>query len=408
MRKLISNIKTLYQTDDGRRGLVSGKAMAEIPFINNAWLLIENGTISGFGDMSTVPERADEMINASDRYVLPAWCDSHTHLVFASTREEEFLMRLQGKSYEEIAAAGGGILNSAQKLRLMSEEALFDDAMMRIEEIKKHGTGAIEIKSGYGLTVEAEIKMLKVIRKLKEKSGLLIKSTFLGAHAIPAKYFDNREGYINLVIDEMLPQIAGEGLADYVDVFCEQGYFTNKETDRILEAAAQYQLKPKIHVNQFSNSGGVQTGVKNNALTVDHLEYLGDEEINCLLASDTIPVALPSCSFFINIPYAPARKMIDAGLPLALASDYNPGSSPSGKIPFVISLACIQMKLTPEEAINAVTINGAAAMELEKIAGSIAVGKKANLIITRKMNSLAMIPYSFGSDVIERVLVNGE
>ena len=402
---LIQNIKTLWQTDDGYRRIVRGKEMREIPSIENAWLLIENGLIKNFGEMHNCPERADEIIDATGKFVLPAWCDSHTHLVFAATREEEFLMRLQGKTYEEIAAAGGGILNSAKKLQQLSELELFDGAMLRIEEIKKQGTGAVEIKSGYGLSVESELKMLRVIRQLKEKSGLLIKSTFLGAHALPAEYKNNREGYIQLIIDEMLPQIADDGLADYCDVFCEKGYFTNDETGRILEAAAKYNLKPKIHVNQFSNSGGIQTAVKHNTLTVDHLEYLNDEELNCLLNSNTIPVSLPSCSYFINIPYTPARKIIDAGLPLVLASDYNPGTSPSGNMSFVISLACTQMKMTPEEAINAATLNGAAAMELDNIAGSIAIGKKANLILTKKMNSLAMFPYGYGSNLIERLFI---
>ena len=402
---LIQNIKTLWQTDDGYRRIVRGKEMREIPSIENAWLLIENGLIKNFGEMHNCPERADEMIDATGKFVLPAWCDSHTHLVFAATREEEFLMRLQGKTYEEIAAAGGGILNSAKKLQQLSEEELFDGAMQRIDEIKKQGTGSVEIKSGYGLTVESELKMLRVIRQLKEKSGLLIKSTFLGAHALPAEYKNNREGYIQLIIDEMLPQIADDGLADYCDVFCEKGYFTNDETGRILEAAAKYNLKPKIHVNQFSNSGGIQTAVKHNTLTVDHLEYLNDEELNCLLNSNTIPVSLPSCSYFINIPYTPARKIIDAGLPLVLASDYNPGTSPSGNMSFVISLACTQMKMTPEEAINAATLNGAAAMELDNIAGSIAIGKKANLILTKKMTSLAMFPYAYGSNLIERLFI---
>ena len=402
---LIQNIKTLWQTDDGNRRIVRGKEMREIPSIEYAWLLIENGLIKNFGEMHNCPERADEIIDATGKFVLPAWCDSHTHLVFAATREEEFLMRLQGKTYEEIAAAGGGILNSAKKLQQLSELELFDGAMLRIEEIKKQGTGAVEIKSGYGLSVESELKMLRVIRQLKEKSGLLIKSTFLGAHALPAEYKNNREGYIQLIIDEMLPQIADDGLADYCDVFCEKGYFTNDETGRILEAAAKYNLKPKIHVNQFSNSGGIQTAVKHNTLTVDHLEYLNDEELNCLLNSNTIPVSLPSCSYFINIPYTPARKIIDAGLPLVLASDYNPGTSPSGNMSFVISLACTQMKMTPEEAINAATLNGAAAMELDNIAGSIAIGKKANLILTKKMNSLAMFPYGYGSNLIERLFI---
>lgn len=355
--------------------------------------------------MTNSPERADEIIDATGKFILPAWCDSHTHLVFAATREEEFLMRLQGKTYEEIAAAGGGILNSAKKLQQLSENALFENAMERIEELKSQGTGAVEIKSGYGLTVDAEIKMLRVIKRLKEESGLIIKSTFLGAHAIPAEYKNNREGYIDLIIEKMLPQIAGEGLADYCDVFCEKGYFTNEETGQILEAAAKYYLKPKIHVNQFTHSGGIATAIKYNALSVDHLEYLNDDEINWLMSSDTLPVALPSCSYFINIPYTPARKIIDAGLPLVLASDYNPGTSPSGNMSFVVSLACTQMKMTPEEAINACTLNGAAAMGIETVAGSVAIGKKAHLILTKKINSLAMFPYAYGSNLIERIFL---
>jgi imidazolonepropionase len=405
---LIQNIKTLWQTDSGNRKIVKGRAMSAIPCINNAWLLIENNRISGFGAMGTGAERANIMIDATGKMVLPAWCDSHTHLVFAAKREEEFEMRIKGKSYEEIANAGGGILNSVKKLQEMPEDELFDKAFFRLNELIEKGTGAIEIKSGYGLNVNAELKMLRVIRKLKEHSKILIKATFLGAHAIPVEYINNRENYIRLITEEMLPKIGAEGLADYCDVFCEKGYFTNNETDIILQAAARFNLKPKIHVNQFSSSGGVQTGIKNNALTVDHLELLDDTEINCLLNSNTLPVALPSCSFFINIPYTPGRKIIDAGLPLVLASDYNPGSSPSGNMAFVIALACVKMNLTPEEAINAATINGAAAMELENEVGTIAIGKKASIIITKKINSLAEIPYSFGSDLIERVMVSGE
>lgn len=402
---LFQNIKTLWQTDNGDRKVLRGNEMNEIPHLDNAWLLIENGIIKNYGRMTNSPERADEIIDATGKFILPAWCDSHTHLVFAATREEEFLMRLQGKTYEEIAAAGGGILNSAKKLQQLSENALFENAMERIEELKSQGTGAVEIKSGYGLTVDAEIKMLRVIKRLKEESGLIIKSTFLGAHAIPAEYKNNREGYIDLIIEKMLPQIAGEGLADYCDVFCEKGYFTNEETGQILEAAAKYYLKPKIHVNQFTHSGGIATAIKYNALSVDHLEYLNDDEINWLMSSDTLPVALPSCSYFINIPYTPARKIIDAGLPLVLASDYNPGTSPSGNMSFVVSLACTQMKMTPEEAINACTLNGAAAMGIETVAGSVAIGKKAHLILTKKINSLAMFPYAYGSNLIERIFL---
>ena len=401
---LIQNIKSLWQTCEGRKP-VRGKEMSVIPHIDNAWLLIENKNIAAFGTMESCPERADEMIDATGKMVLPGWCDSHTHLVFAATREEEFVMRIKGKTYEEIAAAGGGILNSARKLQEMSEEELFDRSMERLAEVRNFGTGAIEIKSGYGLTAESEIKMLRVIRKLKEATGMLMKSTFLGAHAMPAEYKNNRQGYIDLIIEKMLPQVHDENLADYCDVFCDRGFFTPEETDRILQAAAKYNLKPKIHANELGITGGVQSGVRNHALSVDHLEQIGDEEIQCLLDSNTLPACLPSCSFFLNLPYAPARKMIDAGLPVVLATDYNPGTTPSGKIPFVLSLACTQMKLTPEEAVNAVTVNGAASMEVSEEAGSIAVGKRANLIITKKINSLGYIPYAFGSDSIDRVIV---
>ena len=402
---LFQNIKTLWQTDNGTRNLVSGNDMKTIPHINNAWLLIENGIIKSFGEMNSSPENADSIINAEGKMILPAYCDSHTHLVFAANREEEFAMRIQGKTYAEIADAGGGILNSVKKLQLMEESELFDKAWVRLESLKELGTGAIEIKSGYGLTVDAELKMLRVIRKLKEKSTVLIRATFLGAHAIPLEYQNNRSAYIKLITEEMLPKIAAEGLADYCDVFCEKGYFTNEETDIILNAASKYQLKGKIHVNQFTNSGGIDIAIKNNALSVDHLEYLNADEIQSLKNSATLPVALPGCSFFIQIPYTPARDIIDAGLPLVLASDFNPGTAPSGNMSFVVSLACTQMKMTPEEAINASTINGAAAMELQRETGSIAVGKKAKFILTKKINSLAEIPYSFGSNLIDQVFI---
>lgn len=404
-RILISNIHMLCQIGRNDLPYVAGTEMAELPSLNNAWLLIEDGRIHSYGQMDSVPEQADSTINASGKCVLPAFCDSHTHLVFARSREEEFVMRIQGSSYEEIAAAGGGILNSARKLQDCSAEELEERAWERIEEIISFGTGAVEIKSGYGLTPEAELKMLRVIRNLKEKSNLLIKSTFLGAHAVPTEFKQNRKGYISLIINNMLPQIAGEGLADYCDVFCEQGFFTPEETDEILQAAAKYGLKPRIHANQLAVSGGVQAGVRNHAISVDHLENITQTEIDCLLGSNTFPTVLPSCSFFLNLPYAPGRALIDAGLPLVLATDYNPGSTPSGKMPFVISLACIKMRLTPEEAINAATINGAAAMEIRKETGTISVGKQARILITKKMDSPAYIPYAFGSNSIEKTIL---
>lgn len=402
---LIKNIRTLYQTDKGERKRVSGKDMAEVPQLANAWLLLDNGLIQAYGPMDACPERADEIIDATNKLVLPAFCDSHTHLVFAKSREEEFVMRVKGLSYEEIAAAGGGILNSARRLREASEGDLLDGAWQRIEEIKGFGTGAVEIKSGYGLDLESEIKILRVAKTIKEQSELIVKTTFLGAHALPVEFKSDRKEYIDLIIDQMLPLVADEGLADYCDVFCEKGFFTPEETDRILEAGWKYGLKPKIHANQLHVSGGVQAGVRNNAISVDHLEHITQEEIDCLLGSSTLPVALPSCSFFLNLPYAPGRDLIDAGLPLVLATDYNPGSTPSGKVTFLLSLACIKMKLTPEEALNAVTLNGAAAMEIEERAGSIAIGKDARIIITKPMESIDYIPYAFGGNLIERVIL---
>lgn len=400
---LFLHIDRLLMADNTLTAVRKGIEMREVPSLDNAWLLLENGVVKGFGSMESAPGHADEVVDAKGRFVLPAFVDSHTHLVFATGREDEFAMRIAGKTYEEIAAAGGGILNSARKLREMPEEALFDAALARLENLRNQGTGAIEIKSGYGLTTASELKILRVIRKLKEQSPMPIKSTFLGAHALPEQYKNDKDGYISLIIDEMLPKIATEGLADYIDVFCEQGYFTNADTDRILEAGWKYGLKPKIHVNQFTNSGGVQTGIRHKALTIDHLEVMGQAEIDALKASETLPVALPGCSFFINIPYTPARSIIDAGLPLVLASDFNPGSSPSGNMAFVMALACTQMKMTPEEALTAATINGAAALELEHSTGSISIGKKPGIILTKPMRSLAEIPYYFGDDLVERV-----
>ena len=385
--------------------------MAELKSLDNAFLLVENGLIKDYGIYSdTIKDQYAnaELIDAAGGMVLPSFVDSHTHIVFAKSREEEFVMRIKGKSYEEIAEAGGGILNSARKLQVMSEDELFESAKQRLFEVIRCGTGAIEIKSGYGLTVNDELKMLRVIKRLKEISPIAIKATFLGAHAVPAEYKHNRQAYIDLVINEMLPQVAEQNLADYCDVFCDQGFFTVEETGAILSAASEYGLKAKIHGNELGYTGGVQVAVKHNALSVDHLEYTGDAEIECLKNSSTMPVGLPNCSFFLGIPYAPGRKIIDAGLPFCLASDYNPGSSPNGRMSFVVALACTQAKLTPEEAINAATINGAYALELSATHGSITKGKWANVIITKPISSLAYIPYSFGVDQVDKVLVKGK
>ncbi len=405
---LIKNIKTLLQADETLRFVAKGAEMSYVPQLDNAWIWSENGIIKDFGAMQNCPERADETLDATGKLVLPAWCDSHTHIVYAGSREAEFEMRIKGKTYEEIAAAGGGILNSAQRLQKASENELFDAAWNRLQEVRSMGTGAIEIKSGYGLSVEAELKMLRVIRRLREKSDVVIKATFLGAHAIPTDFKQNREGYISLLINEMLPNIAAENLADYCDVFCDEGFYTVAETDKILKAAAKYGLKPKIHANELAISGGVQVGVANHAVSVDHLERISKAEIDCLLQSETMPTALPGTSFFLRIPYAPVREMIDAGLPVCLASDYNPGSTPSGKMPFVFSLGCIQMRLTPEEALNAITLNGAKAMEISNSHGSLARGKTASFIITKPVSSLAFLPYAYGSDWVERVIINGK
>ena len=408
MRTLIKNIKNIIGIIEGPQTYKKAEALSNVEMLANGYILIEDERISDYGSMVDCPDNMDQVIDATDSLVLPAWCDSHTHIVFATTREKEFEMKIKGMSYEDIAAAGGGILNSARKLKDCSEDDLYEMAKGRLEEVTQFGTGAIEIKSGYGLSLESEVKMLRVIRRLSAYSPISIKSTFLGAHAIPTEYKKRREDYINLIINKMLPKIAEEKLADYCDVFCEKGFFTVDETDRILKAAAKYGIPPKIHANQLSNSGAVQVGIANNAISVDHLEILGDTEIKALLQSNTIPTLLPSCSYFINIPYAPARKMIEAGLGITLATDFNPGSSPSGNIPFLLSLACTKMKLTPEEAFNAVTINGAYAMQLEDEVGSITKGKLANLIITKNIPNLTYIPYMFGTNHIEKVLVRGK
>ncbi len=404
---LIRNIKSLAGIREANVKLVRGAEMKILPSIENAFLLIENGLIKSFGKNEDAPEHADEIINAEGKLVLPAWCDSHTHIVYAGSRENEFADKVNGLTYEEIAARGGGILNSAKRLTETSEEELFESAWQRLDEIKNFGTGAVEIKSGYGLSYEGEMKMLRVIRKLKEKSALTIKTTFLGAHAYPQQFKSNHEGYLKLLIEELLPKIADENLADFIDVFCEAGYFSVDETKRILEAGAKFGLRAKVHVNQFNILGAVKTCVEQNALSVDHLELISDEDVAVLANSETIPVALPGCSLFLKIPYTPARKIIDAGLPLALATDFNPGSAPSGNMNLVNSLACINMNMTTEEVINASTINGAYAMGIENELGSITIGKKANLIISKPVSSLTMLPYSFGSNLVERVIVNG-
>jgi len=409
MKKLIVNIKELVQVENSPKTMVSGKDMKVLPIVKNAFLLIENSTILEFGKMIDLPNvHVDETIDATGKIVLPTWCDSHTHLVYAGNRAQEFVDRINGLSYEEIANNGGGILNSAKKLQQISEEELYLQSANRLEEIMKLGTGAVEIKSGYGLTQEAELKMLRVIKKLNENYPISIKATFLGAHALPTEFKNNKSGYLDLVINEILPIVGKENLADFIDIFCETGYFSVEDTERLLKAGQQYGLKPKIHVNQFTAIGGVQAGIKFNALSVDHLEEMRPEDIDNLKSSTTMPVALPSCSYFLSIPYTPARKIIDAGLPLALATDFNPGSTPSGNMNFVVATACIKMKMTPEEAINAATINGAYAMGVEQTLGSICKGKKANFIITKEIPSYNFIPYSFGNHQIEKVFMEGE
>ena len=388
---------------------VSGVEMAILPIIKNAYLVIQNDLISDFGSMEDLPEdlNPEKCIDADGKIILPAWCDSHTHLVYAGNREQEFVDRINGMTYEEIAYRGGGILNSAQKLNETSEEEIYNQSKLRLDEIMHLGTGAVEIKSGYGLTFAGELKILRIIKRLSNEYPITINSTFLGAHAIPSEYATNRKGYIDLIINEMLPEITKNKLANYIDVFCETGYFTVAETEQIMEAGIKFGLRPKIHVNQFNSIGGVQAAVKYNALSVDHLEIMKSEDIEALKYTETMPVALPSCSFFLGIPYTPAREMMINGLPLALATDFNPGSTPSGNMNFVVSTACIKMKMTPEEAINAATINGAYAMGISETHGSITIGKKANLIITKPISSYFQLPYAFGSNLIETVIIEG-
>ena len=409
MTTLFTHIKELIQVENSPKKMVAGKAMNLLPSIKNAFLLIEDTAIIDFGKMKDLPNlKYDTCINLEGQLILPTWCDSHTHIVYAGNRVQEFTDRIHGLSYKEIAERGGGILNSATNLQVISEEELYLQSSKRLEEIMKLGTGAVEIKSGYGLTKEAELKMLRVIKKLNENYPITIKATFLSAHALPLTYKNNKKGYLDMIIQDILPIVAKENLADFIDVFCEKGYFSVEDTERLLEAAKHYGLVPKIHVNQFHAIGGIQAGVKFKALSVDHLEEMRDEDIECLKNTQTMPVALPSCSYFLSIPYTPARKMIDAGLPLALASDYNPGSTPSGNMNFVVSTACIKMKMTPEEAINAATINGAYAMNLENSLGSICKGKKANFIITKQIPNYEFIPYSFGNNQIESVYIKGK
>lgn len=408
MRIIIKNIKELLQVRETNIKKVSGTDMNILPTLKNAYVIIENEFIADFGTMQNLKKiEADKIIDASGKMVLPAWCDSHTHIVYAGNREGEFVDRINGLTYEEIASKGGGILNSAKKLQQTSKDDLFEQSSKRIKEVMRLGTGAVEIKSGYGLTPEAEIKMLQVIKKLALTYPIEIKATFLGAHAFPMDYKNNTETYVDLIIDKMIPQIAKESLADFIDVFCEKGYFSNEQTDKILNAGVKNGLVPKIHVNQFSISGGIQIAIKHKALSVDHLEVLDKNDVLTLQNSETMPVALPSCSYFLGIPYTPARKIIEAGLPLALATDYNPGSTPSGNMNFVVSTACIKMNMTPEEAINAATINGAYAMNLSETHGSITKAKKANLIITKEIPSYGFLPYAFGSNLIDCVLING-
>ena len=412
MKIVIKNIAELIQTESTPKKWVAGADMKNISTIKDAFVEIENGIITGFGSMdnwSGIDNWSNtEIIDAEGGMIFPTFCDSHTHLVFAASREEEFVDRIKGLSYQEIAKKGGGILNSAEKLQNTTEDELFESALARLKEVIKMGTGAIEIKSGYGLTLESELKILRVIKRLKEASDVTIKATFLGAHALPKEFKDNKDGYMDLVIDEMLPKIAKENLADYVDIFCEKGYFTVEDTKKLLEAANKFGIKAKTHVNQFNTIGGVKASVDLGALSVDHLEEMNPEDFDVLLGSNCMPTILPSCSFFLGIPYSPARKMIDKGLPIALASDFNPGSSPSGNMNFVASLGCIKLKMTPEEVINASTINSAYAMGVEKELGSIAIGKKANLFITKPIPSYAYLTYSFGENIIEKVIVNGK
>ena len=408
MRLLVRNIKELVQVEEQPRERVLGTEMANVATVKDAYLMVEEGRIVAFGPMATLAEeRADSVVDASGRLVMPCFCDSHTHLVYAGSREHEYCDKIRGLSYEEIAQRGGGILNSARRLQAASEEELYEGAMQRLEQMIRLGSGAVELKSGYGLTVEAEMKMLRVIRRMKETSPLALKATLLGAHGVPLEYRGRQGEFVDLVVREMIPQAAAEGLADYVDVFCDRGFFTPEEADRILEAGAKYGLRGKIHANELACSGGVQVAVRWNALSCDHLEHMGEAEIAALNGSGTMPTVLPGAAFFLGMPYAPAWQMIDSGLGVAMASDCNPGSSPSGNMQLILSMACINYRLLPEEAINAVTLNSAYAMGVSHEVGSIAVGKQANFFITRPVPSLEYMPYSFGENKVEQVFIQG-
>lgn len=410
-KRIFKNIKALLQIREASEQKVNGHAMKELPKIEDAFLMVENGRIVDFGPIQKMPDFDKsnwEEVDATGKYILPSWCDSHTHLVYAGSRETEFVDRIKGLSYQQIAEKGGGILNSALKLNATSESELYQQSAARLEEIISLGTGAVEIKSGYGLTEEGELKMLRVIQQLKQKYAIPIKATFLGAHAIPMAYKNRKAAYMELLTKEILPKVAAKKLADFVDIFCEEGYFSVEDTIAMMEAGKTYGLMPKIHVNQFTVMGGIKAAVEAEALSVDHLEELSEADINALTGSKTMAVALPNCSFFLGIPYTAARKLLDADIALALASDYNPGSTPSGNMNQVVSTACIKMKMTTEEAINAATLNGAYAMELQDEVGSITVGKRANFIITKEVPSLAFIPYAFGSNLIDSIYVNGE
>ncbi len=415
MKLLIKNIKELIQVEKSPKLKVAGREMANLETIKDAYLYIDKGKIAEFGTMADIgqssvvsQQSSIKKIDAKGKMVFPCWCDSHTHLVYPQSREIEYIDKIKGLSYEEIARRGGGILNSAKKMHETSEDELVESALKRLEEITIYGTGAVEIKSGYGLNFENELKMLRVIRRLKEISPLTIKATFLGAHAIPAEYKKNQSEYVDLIINEMIPMIASDELADYIDVFCDRGFFTVEDTDRILMAGMKYGLRPKIHANELDYSGGIQVGVKYNALSVDHLEFTRDEEIKVLLDSETMPTVLPGAAFFLGMVYAPVRKMIDSGLPVALGSDFNPGSAPSGNMQFILSIGSIAYKMLPEEGINATTINGAYAMGISEELGSIAVGKKANVFITKEIPTYEYMPYAFGSNKVETVILNGK